>query len=80
MYEDDLKYKYNNLKNKLYEISNELIDLNYSFKSINNSIENNISINDKNPVKHSMDEFYDTTNSINDCIRNRIIPRINNKL
>lgn len=80
MYEEDLKQKYRKLKSKLHEISNEISELKFDLNSLNNFIENNISVNGDNPMENSMNEIIETTNSINEDIRNCIIPMINNKI
>ena len=76
----DLQKKYQYLSAKLYDIKNELEELENSYNTLEMKIKKNIEINDDIPMKEELVRHQKNCQNIKKDIISHIIPMINTKI
>ena len=76
----ETKIKYQYLRTKLYEIKNELNELDNSYNDLEVTLKKNIKINNDIPERNELNAIQQSQKNINNEISSIIIPMINGKL
>ena len=74
------KIKYQYLRTKLYEIKNDLNELDNSYNDLEVTLKKNIKINNDIPERNELNAIQQSQKNINNEISSIIIPMINGKL
>lgn len=76
----ETKIKYQYLRTKLYEIKNDLNELDNSYNDLEVTLKKNIEINNDIPERNELNAIQQSQKNINNEISSIIIPMINGKL
>lgn len=76
----ETKIKYQYLRTKLYEIKNDLNELDNSYNDLEVTLKKNIKINNDIPERNELNAIQQSQKNINNEISSIIIPMINGKL
>lgn len=79
MTDEELKAKYQYLRNEMYSIRNKLNNLSDDYNTMKKAISNNMSIDGEAPGEDVLSDVKKSVNNIVYEINNSLLPRINRK-